>query len=126
MPAARPWVGHRTTTWGGTSRHPRGPGTVPGHTDVDGHDAAIDLADAAEVLSLHARRPVAPLAATRLVDHSDRPQRIVREIHDGRLEVLLERVAGRGMFPRRRGEELLEGPHGRSGGQGNGFNTLAW
>src|SRR5439155_199768 len=53
----------------GALRHPR----------VGGHDPVVDLADAPEVLPLHPRRVAAPLAATRLVHHPDRPERVGRQ-----------------------------------------------
>ncbi len=65
-----------------------------GDADVDGDDAVIDLADAAQVLPLHAGRLVAPLAATGLVDDADRAQRVGGQCGDRSGQVLLQEVAG--------------------------------
>src|SRR5207249_7089213 len=44
---------------------------APGHGEVDGDDAVVDLAGAAEVLALHAGGLVALLEAAGLVDDAD-------------------------------------------------------
>src|SRR3954452_12366469 len=56
-----------------------GPEPPPDDPDVDGHDPAVDLADAPQVLALPPGRVAAPLAAARLVDPPDRPERVGRE-----------------------------------------------
>jgi hypothetical protein len=92
---------------------------------VDGHDAVVDLAEAAEVLPLHPRRLVPLLEATGLVDHAHAAERVGRQGLDHRCQVPLQRVAGAFVVPVGGGEELLQGTHGRAAGQGDRFDALA-
>jgi hypothetical protein len=92
---------------------------------VDGHDPAVDLPDAPEVLPLHPRRVVAPLAAARLIDHPDGAERVGRETPEHRGQVLLEGVAGVVVVPPGGDQELLEGPDRGAGGQGDRLDALA-
>ena len=68
---------------------------------------------------------VAPLPATRLVDHPDGAERVGREAREHPGQVPLEGGPGLPVVPLRRGQELLEGPHRRAGRQGDRLDALA-
>lgn len=97
-----------------------------GHTDVDGDDAVVDLADAAEVLTLHTGRVLTPLSRTRLVDDTDGSQRVSGKLGNNVSDVSLKSVACESVVPDGSDEELLESSHSGSSGECDWFDTLAW
>ncbi len=101
------------------------PEQTAGDADMDGDDAVGDLADATQVLPLHARGLVALLEAAGLVDDADGAQRVGGEVGQHVRQLALEQVPGAAVIPGRGGEELLEGADGVAAGQGNGLDALA-
>ena len=96
-----------------------------GDPDVDGHDAVVDPAEAPQVLASHARRPVALLRATGLVDHPDGAQRVVGQRVENLGHASLEFRAGDLVAPVGRDEELLQGADGGSTCPCDRLDTLA-
>jgi hypothetical protein len=93
---------------------------------VYGDDALVNLADAAEVLPLYARGFVPLLDGTGLVDEPDGAEAVVGQGGQQGGRMALEFVAGARAVPVVILEELLQGPDGGAGAQGDGFDGLAW
>src|SRR5262249_5695033 len=85
--------------------------------EVDGYDAVVDLADAAEVLPVHAGGPGALLEHAGLVDDPDGAQLVAGQATQHPGGVALELVADGGEVPEVVREELLESAGGCAGPQ---------
>src|SRR6185437_11222772 len=96
-----------------------------GHADMDGDDAVVDLTHTAQVLPLYSGRLVAPLAATGLVDNAHGAQRVRGQLGDGVGQLPLQEVAHVLVVPACGSQKFLEGPHGSSGFEGDGFDGFA-
>src|SRR6185436_15527010 len=79
-----------------------------------------------QVLALHARRVIAPLAATGLVDDPDRAEGVGREVRNDRTDALLEGIASGGVVPPGGDQELLEGSYRGTGFEGDRLDALPW
>ena len=93
---------------------------------VDGDDAVVDLADTAEVLTLHAGGLGAGLQSRGLIDQPDVAQAIVGQAGQFGPDVALQLSADLSVLPLVVAEELLQGADGTAGGQGDRLDTLAF
>ena len=92
---------------------------------MDGDDAVLDFAHAAQILPLDARRSLALLHTTGLVDHPNGAEAIVRHrVHHFR-QMALQVVPRCLVVPLRRHEKLLQCSHRRATRQGDRFHALA-
>src|SRR5262249_1972390 len=96
-----------------------------GEAEVDGDDAVLDLAQAAEVLAGDAGGLGALLADAGLVDQADGAQLVGRQGGQQAGRVPLEVLAQPGEVPGVVAEELLEGAHGCAGGQRDRLDDLS-
>jgi hypothetical protein len=93
--------------------------------EVHRDDAIVDLADAAEVLTLYAGRLGSLLDGTGLVDEPDGAQFVGGQARQQRGSVPLELAADGGNVPDVVLEELLQGADGGAGLQGDRLDALA-
>src|SRR6185369_7739942 len=93
--------------------------------EVDGDDAVLDLADTAEVLTLHAGGLGTLFDGAGFVDEPDAAQVVGRQARQQGGGVAVELVTDGGEVPDVVLEELLQGADGGAGLQGDGLDALA-